>query len=124
MRSKSAPTARTATDAPATARTAVPPKVAAMPATVAQTPRWSTNCTLSTSARSTAATLAGPYAWSVTHVANVAWPTPGLCFRMVYSQSNSYPSRCPEPPCRRGVFVNPPWERLPVEACEEHSVGH
>jgi hypothetical protein len=31
----------------------------------------------------------------VTHVANVAWPSPGECFRMIYSGFNCYPTRCP-----------------------------
>lgn len=57
----------------------------------------------------------------MTHVGNVAWPTPGHCFRMVYSGHNGYPTRCPEPPRRHGVFVNPRGERWPVEACEEHA---
>ena len=45
--------------------------------------------------------------WDVTHVANVAWPTPGLCFRMVYSGFNGYPTCCPVTPEWRGTFVNP-----------------
>jgi len=57
---------------------------------------------------------------SVTHVASVAWPTPGLCFRMVYSGFNGYPTRCPVVPRWRGTFVNPRGERWLVEACDEH----
>jgi hypothetical protein len=45
---------------------------------------------------------------------------PGLCFRMVYSNFNGYPTRCPVTPGWRGTFVNPKGERWPVEACEEH----
>jgi len=56
----------------------------------------------------------------VAHVANVAWPAKGLCFRMVYSGSNGYPTRCPSSPQWRGIFVNPKGERWPVEACDEH----
>ena len=57
----------------------------------------------------------------MTHVANVAWPTPGLCFRMIYSGFNGYPTRCPEAPRWRGTFINPKGERWPVEACDEHA---
>jgi len=57
---------------------------------------------------------------AVAHVANVAWPTPGLCFRMIYSNYNGYPTRCPETPRWSGTFVNPRGERWPVEACDEH----
>jgi hypothetical protein len=56
----------------------------------------------------------------VTHVANVAWPSPGECFRMVYSGFNGYPTRCPVTPEWRGTFVNPKRERWSVEACDEH----
>ena len=58
---------------------------------------------------------------TVTHVANVAWPTPGECFRMVYSGFNGYPMRCPEVPQWSGTFVNPRGDRWPVEACDEHA---
>ena len=57
---------------------------------------------------------------SVTHVANVAWPAPGECFRMVYSGFNGYPTRCPVTPEWSGTFVKPKGERWPVEACDEH----
>jgi hypothetical protein len=61
---------------------------------------------------------------SVAHVANVAWPTPGLCFRMVADPTRGgYPTRCPTPPRWRGVFVNPRGARWPVEACDEHAEG-
>lgn len=56
----------------------------------------------------------------VAHVANVAWPAPGECFRMVHSGFNGYPMRCPTSPRWRGTFVNPRGERWPVEACDEH----
>ncbi len=62
----------------------------------------------------------GAYNELVTHVANVAWPAPGLCFRMIYSGLNGYPTRCPKPPRWSGTFVNPRGERWPVEACDEH----
>jgi hypothetical protein len=49
---------------------------------------------------------------AVAHVANVAWPTPGLCFRMVQDpQRGGYPMRCPARPRWHGVFVNPRGER-------------
>ena len=57
---------------------------------------------------------------AVTHVANVAWPAPGLCFRMVYSRFNGYPIRCPTPPRWSGTFVTPKGDRWAVEACDEH----
>ena len=53
-------------------------------------------------------------------VANVAWPATGECFRMVYSGTSGYPTRCPVTPLWRGTFVNPKGERWPVEACDEH----
>ena len=56
----------------------------------------------------------------MTHVANVAWPIAGECFRMVYSGLNGYPTRCPVTPEWSGTFVNPKGERWPVEACDEH----
>jgi hypothetical protein len=56
----------------------------------------------------------------VTHVANVVWPAPGLCFRMVYSGHNGYPTRCPTAPRWSGTFVNPRGARWPVAACDEH----
>jgi len=43
-----------------------------------------------------------------------------LCFRMVYSNYNGYPTRCPNAPMWRGTFINPKGERWPVEACAEH----
>jgi hypothetical protein len=60
----------------------------------------------------------------VAHVANVAWPTLGLCFRMVQDpERGGYPMRCPAPPRWHEVFVNPRGERWTVDACNEHSVG-
>ncbi len=60
----------------------------------------------------------------VVHVANVAWPALGLCFRMVQDHKRGgYPIRCPMPPRWHGVFVNPRGERWPVDACDEHAVG-
>jgi hypothetical protein len=58
----------------------------------------------------------------VVHVANVAWPTPGLCFRMVQDpKRGGYPMRCPTPPRWHGVFVTPRGERWAVDACDEHA---
>ena len=58
---------------------------------------------------------------AVTHVANVAWPAPGKCFRMVYGNGrNGYPDRCPSEVRWHGVWVNPKGERWPVDACDEH----
>ena len=68
-----------------------------------------------------AATHTSPAQWvAAAHVANVVWPTPGLCFRMVYSGTNGYPTRCPAPVRWRGLWRDPKGKRHEVDACEEH----
>ncbi|MGD0255097.1 MAG: hypothetical protein ABSB99_06015 [Acidimicrobiales bacterium] len=60
----------------------------------------------------------------VAYVANVAWPTPGLCFRMLQDPARGgYPMRCTSPPRWHGVFVNPRGEPWAVDACDEHAEG-